>query len=227
MDAGKWYPQYTETLRGRYVVLLPDNDQAGRGHIAKIAEELLGADCTVRVVELSGLPDKGDVSDWLDAGHTVEHLKALAEATEPMAAQPKAKNLAPFRLQVEDSDPPVWLVHWPRGIVRVQSADLHIWSRTRDAHLAELKAGPGWAPASTREWNEHVADLLDQMEQDPEGHVAVPPAGRGTVASPCCCRRWLDTFTPCRVPCGSTETLGGSTATPRTRTTSVASTRSA
>jgi putative DNA primase/helicase len=37
----------------------------------------------VRIVELPGLPDHGDVSDWFDAGHTADELKGLVtEATE-------------------------------------------------------------------------------------------------------------------------------------------------
>ena len=33
----------------------------------------------MRTLVLPGLPDKGDVSDWLDAGGTVEKLLVLAE----------------------------------------------------------------------------------------------------------------------------------------------------
>lgn len=35
------------------------------------------------VVRRSGLPPKGDVTDWLDAGGTAEELQKLVEATEP------------------------------------------------------------------------------------------------------------------------------------------------
>jgi RecA-family ATPase len=35
----------------------------------------------VKVVELPGLPEKGDVSDWLAAGHTVKELMVLVKAT--------------------------------------------------------------------------------------------------------------------------------------------------
>ena len=38
---------------------------------------------TIKIIELPGLPDKGDVSDWLDAGHTKDDLLQLvAEAPE-------------------------------------------------------------------------------------------------------------------------------------------------
>jgi putative DNA primase/helicase len=45
----------------------------------------------VRIVELPGLPPKGDASDWIDAGGSIEDLQALVErapAWEPEAADP-------------------------------------------------------------------------------------------------------------------------------------------
>ena len=75
--AGKWRPEYSESLRGRRVVILPDNDEPGRAHADQVAASLAGLAATVKTVELPGLPEKGDVSDWLDSGHTVEELLAL------------------------------------------------------------------------------------------------------------------------------------------------------
>lgn len=86
MGAGKWRDAYAESLRGRHVVLLPDDDEPGRKHMATIARSLLGVAASVRLVELPDLPEKGDVSDWLDAGGTREALIALVKATEPMTA---------------------------------------------------------------------------------------------------------------------------------------------
>ena len=37
----------------------------------------------VKILELPGLPPKGDVTDWLNAGHTVEELLTLADQTPP------------------------------------------------------------------------------------------------------------------------------------------------
>lgn len=56
-----------------------------------VAEQLRGKVGEVRWLELPGLPDKGDVSDWLNAGHTVEELERLAsEAPEPPPLEAKA-----------------------------------------------------------------------------------------------------------------------------------------
>jgi hypothetical protein len=65
--AGKWRPEHAESLRGRHVVVLPDNDPPGRAGARKVAEGLVGVAASVRVLELPGLPEKGDVSDWLAA----------------------------------------------------------------------------------------------------------------------------------------------------------------
>lgn len=80
--AGKWRRAYNDHLKGRHVVIPPDNDEPGRKHAQSVARSLHGVAASVKVLELPGLPPKGDVSDWLDAGRTVEELRELA-AREP------------------------------------------------------------------------------------------------------------------------------------------------
>lgn len=75
--AGKWREEYNEALRGRKVCILPDNDEPGRKHATQVAESLRPIAASVKVVQLPGLPEKGDVSDWLDAGGTVAKLREL------------------------------------------------------------------------------------------------------------------------------------------------------
>lgn len=84
----KWKREYTAQLAGAArVILLPDNDGPGRAHMATIAAQLAIQVGEVRVLELPGLPVKGDVSDWLNQGHTVDELKALARSA---SAEPSA-----------------------------------------------------------------------------------------------------------------------------------------
>lgn len=78
--AGKWTAQHAEFLRGRRVVVLPDNDEPGRNHAQQVALSLHSVGASVRVVELPGLPAKGDVSDWIAAGGTKEGLIRLIQA---------------------------------------------------------------------------------------------------------------------------------------------------
>jgi putative DNA primase/helicase len=87
MGAGKWKSEYAETLRGRSVVLLPDNDPPkdedgnphykGQKHAGSVAADLLRVGCEVRIVEV---PEGKDVSDWLGAGGTLEKLHGLVNA---------------------------------------------------------------------------------------------------------------------------------------------------
>lgn len=81
--AGKWRDEYAEEFRSKPCVVLQDNDQAGRDHTATVARSLVGVAASVKVLALSGLPEKGDVSDFLDDNGTIEELERLArEAPE-------------------------------------------------------------------------------------------------------------------------------------------------
>ena len=77
--AGKWKSSYNHYFRDRDVILLPDNDEPGRKHADEVKEALTGIARSVTVVELPGLPAKGDVSDWLTAGHSKDELRSLVE----------------------------------------------------------------------------------------------------------------------------------------------------
>lgn len=75
--AGKWRQEYAEALAGKAVCLLPDNDETGRQHMRQAALSLEGKALEVRVLELPGLPDKGDITDWLSGGGTIQQLVEL------------------------------------------------------------------------------------------------------------------------------------------------------
>jgi hypothetical protein len=65
--AGKWTAECVKALAGRDCLILRDNDDAGREKALAAARALHGTAASVRIVLLPNLPDKGDVSDWLDA----------------------------------------------------------------------------------------------------------------------------------------------------------------
>ncbi|MBA7526676.1 DNA primase [subsurface metagenome] len=67
MGTGKWKAAYNESLKGKDVVLIPDNDAAGRMHADQVEKELQGVAKSVRRLNLQGLKDKEDVSDWIAA----------------------------------------------------------------------------------------------------------------------------------------------------------------
>ena len=105
----KWRPEYSEQLSGAArVVLIPDNDEPGQAHMRNIARQLRGKVADLRWLELPGLSTKGDVSDWLNQGHTAAELFALVEqapgadsatapADPPLQDEPEEQPSGPAR----------------------------------------------------------------------------------------------------------------------------------
>ncbi|MGO9662408.1 MAG: AAA family ATPase [Polyangia bacterium] len=83
--AGKWDRVSSKPLQDRHIVVLPDNDDVGRQHGEMVA--FLAGDYveSVKVVHLvnhfPALAEKGDVFDWLAAGHSAKDLLAIVEQT--------------------------------------------------------------------------------------------------------------------------------------------------
>ena len=122
MGAGKWKPTYNAHLQGANVVIIPDNDEPGEKHARSVALSLQGKAQTVKVVLLPYLPPKGDVSDFLDQGGTLEGLKALIDQTplftpsdlldRSVAVQEEDEDLKPGSWSdLDDLDNTQWL--WP------------------------------------------------------------------------------------------------------------------
>jgi hypothetical protein len=97
MGAGKWLTTYSETLRGADVVILPDNDHPGRAHAQQVAASLASVANSIKIVDLPGLPDKGDVSDWLAYGHTADELQQLTEKAPQHQPSPSLTEPSPER----------------------------------------------------------------------------------------------------------------------------------
>ena len=89
--AGKFRPELVPHFAGRRIVVIADNDQPGRDHAADVADKLRGTVAAIAILELPGLPVKGDTSNWLDAGGTPDRLKDMARAVlESPTAEPSA-----------------------------------------------------------------------------------------------------------------------------------------
>ena len=79
MGAGKWRDEYAEYFRGLRVVIVADNDQPGADHVRDIARSLMGIAAEIRILELPGIDEHGDLSDWFDDGGTREQLQVLVK----------------------------------------------------------------------------------------------------------------------------------------------------
>jgi hypothetical protein len=70
-------------LLNRHVIILADNDEAGRIHAKEKATFALSVGAaSVRVIHFAELPEKGDVSDYFAAGGTAHALAALIRNAE-------------------------------------------------------------------------------------------------------------------------------------------------
>jgi len=72
--ASKWRFQFNSLFAGKDVVIFPDNDAPGELHAKDVACNLLHIANKVRIAALPGLLEKGDVSDWIQAGGTCDQL---------------------------------------------------------------------------------------------------------------------------------------------------------
>jgi AAA domain/Zinc-binding domain of primase-helicase len=101
--AGKWNNcQIDDYFMGAHVVVIPDNDAQSRkatgelmfhpdgrprfvgwDHAMDVGRALTGIAASVRVLDLAtewpDCPEGGDISDWIEAGGTIEQIYAMAE----------------------------------------------------------------------------------------------------------------------------------------------------
>ena len=75
-NRSKWTDAMVTPLHGRHVIFLPDNDRPGKDHAIAGAALLKGRAKSLHIVELPGLSEGGDASDWL-AGNPTDAKEAL------------------------------------------------------------------------------------------------------------------------------------------------------
>jgi len=105
MGAGKWRDEFAQYFQGARVVIIPDNDNAGRAHAEMVGSSLLPVAGYVLMLELPGLPPKGDVSDWLDAGGSADGLRQLVQ-TQARPFTPSGAHNSHFQRKQRSSDSP-------------------------------------------------------------------------------------------------------------------------
>lgn len=142
-----WTDSYSETLRDRAVTIFADNDPPGFACAHTRAQALQGIARRVKVIELSDLPAKGDVSDWIDAGHTKDELLRILKDAPEWTPESMATDLAgddaatpepaAFRLQT-------------RRASTIEPRDIDwLWKPWLPAGMVGLFAGYGGSGKST------------------------------------------------------------------------------
>jgi putative DNA primase/helicase len=89
---GKWSAEYTQPLVGKAVRILVDNDAKGAKHGQVVSAALAPYVGEVKVIQLPGLPPKGDLWDWIEAGGTRDQLKEIVDKT--VAVDPRTVEVA-------------------------------------------------------------------------------------------------------------------------------------
>lgn len=79
MGAGKWKASYNKYLKDKEVILIPDHDQPGYQHCQRIGQSLRGIAGKIKWLELPGLEEKEDISNWIEKGNTKEKLLQLVK----------------------------------------------------------------------------------------------------------------------------------------------------
>jgi CHC2 zinc finger/AAA domain/Toprim domain len=99
MGAGCWKDSYNKHLKGKDIVLIPDNDEEGRKHMQNVAQSLDGEAKSLKWLELPGLQLKGDVSDYLDTfgdiDESAESLAMMIENAGPWEKERQEKDEKP------------------------------------------------------------------------------------------------------------------------------------
>ena len=102
--SGKWRDEYSEYLKSKQVLILPDNDEPGRKHAQQVASSLQGKAKSIKILELPGLPEKGDIIDWLKVpGNDVVKLRDLMDAAAELKPE-ESEQTPPRPLQINVAD---------------------------------------------------------------------------------------------------------------------------
>jgi putative DNA primase/helicase len=104
MGAGKWKESYNQYFKNQNIVVIPDNDEAGKKHARDIIANLKDVAFSIKLINLPNLKEKQDVSDWLML-NTTEDLKTLVANTRTFDEQIKADTILKERIkEVRETD---------------------------------------------------------------------------------------------------------------------------
>lgn len=183
MGARKWREKYNESLKGKDLILCPDNDQEGREHMTQVAQSLNGTSKSLKWLDLPGLPSKGDISDWIasfqDPQAAAERLAVMIENADPYTP-PKPKSYedcflsldAFISLDVPKTTP--FLIPWLkensinlisgwRGTGKTWFALGIVDAVTRGAHFGPWESGAG-GPVAIVDGEMPIGEIQERLQ---------------------------------------------------------------
>jgi len=87
----KWKEHFNQYFKDARVIILPDNDLTGKEHAENIIKNLTGIAKEIKLINLPDLKEKGDITDWIQAGHDKKELFEIINNTAPYEAEEKEK----------------------------------------------------------------------------------------------------------------------------------------
>ena len=167
----KWYREHSEQLRNANIVVLNDNDAAGYAHADATCRLSVGIAKRVQRLDLKPhwpeITKGGDVSDWLDAGHTREELDALMQAAPDYQRSNSEETTA---LSLEAFDEPVslqdFLAYMPKHSY-VFTPTRELWpAASVNARIPPVPGGDDKPPLKASTWLDNNA-AVEQMTWAP------------------------------------------------------------
>lgn len=127
----KWDDSYADILKGKRVIIIPDNDDPGRNFATMCAEKLHQAAVAVFVLDLREafpeLPAKGDITDAMESVGNEEAMRRLSDLQRSASPwEPPAPKAVPLLCAADvEYSPPKWLIspYFQRGKGTLIQAD--------------------------------------------------------------------------------------------------------
>ncbi len=151
-NAWRSYEQWLDYFKGRKIVIIPDNDNAGRAYAKGVSEIIRPVALSLVVIELPCVKEKGDVSDWFaEQGGTPGMLFDLTITA--IANERKAK------------------LHETNGHAKAYEPG-DAFEPAEDQLEEETKWDAGWKPFPLDvlpiEWNEYLSEVGRMLSVVPE-----------------------------------------------------------
>ncbi len=138
--AGKWDESFSECLKGKNIIIIPDNDEPGQKHAELVALSVWRYAKSVKIVKLYDVPPKGDVSDFL-VKHSFDELLKLVNETPEWTP-------GPIRQADVEVRGPSARIFFPEVSVTIFCQKLKLHSDGRLTGLFKVKVGNHTIPGA-------------------------------------------------------------------------------
>jgi hypothetical protein len=171
--AKNWRHEFAEEMRGADVVVLLDNDEAGRARGHAIALTLRGVAASVKALSWPehwpACPPGGDVTDWRDkGGGTVERLFEIVDKLPAWSPPRPTSAFGAVRFEDIDNNPAP--LHWTiKGIL--QRGTVSLWYGPPSCGKSFLLTDAAMAVARGIHWMERRTRPGLVVYQTGEGHT--------------------------------------------------------